>query len=76
MVERSMILKWRELHDRWWMAEQLSRKVQGEIRVALEEAMLGGELPTRRQLDQLDSLQRQAERCRLDLDGLVIDVMS
>lgn len=71
MVERAIVLKWRVLHERWWMAEQLSRKAHGEVRSALR----AGKLPADEQLARLDELQRRAEMWRIELDALVVDVM-
>lgn len=75
MVDRATINRWRELHGHWWVSEQLSRKAQGEVRIALEEFALGGARPTIEQLEQMDALRHEAERCRLRLEALILDVM-
>ena len=71
-MEKATIQQWRRLNRRWWMADQMARKAQGEVRIAYEEFLLGGLGPTRTQLRKMDERQRRADRWRLRIDILVI----
>lgn len=75
MVDRATILKWRKLHERWWISDQLSKKAQGEVRIALQAFALGGARPTVEQLERMDALHHEAELSRIKLDLLMLDVM-
>lgn len=71
-MEQATIQQWRRLNRRWWMADQMARKAQGEVRVAYEMFLLGGVGPTRFQLRTMDERQRRADRWRLKMEILVL----
>ena len=65
----------RELHEKWWLAEQLARKAHGEFRGAIEELLEGGPKPSREQLNRMDNYRRLADQYRAQLDDMLVELM-
>jgi hypothetical protein len=61
----SAATKWRELHAAWLRAEQAARLAERNVTYLFSECANGNGIgPTEAQLEQSESLRKEADRCR------------